>query len=635
MGCAMSSSAGYWNQAQRVAARNPWRCALLLAPLLFALLATVFQPAYETNDDPTISMIASGKLFSTAPDEHLIFSHPLIGLMLKQLYTQAPNLPWYALYLLATQAVAHTVITGLLLSYRPLRQALVWLAFWLGTIGIYFITHLQFTTTAFLAGMAGVLLLWEAACRVCSRSTSQTKRISDQAVGSSNPSSPSQPVLGLLVAGSALLLWCEMIRWYMFYLIVVLPLPAIAVWWWWKKPGWRITAKAAAVVALVILGGLGMKEWHLAYYHADPEWRDFYEYNELRAQFNDTIKVVYNEQTRDSFEQAGWHEIDMQMITSWCYDDPEVFSRKKLRQIWDSRAWQAERKSLGTVLLEMKRILLVREQRLCLLLLAILTFIVPVDRRHLSFNTAVLGAAFGAILLLSIIQKTLPARVFMPIVVWAIVAIGWNLLNRSLVSSSAPPALSIWQAWQNLIQRLHAALPTFGRIRAIGRVGPVCLVIIGLGLAIKYHYNFQAQRTVAQQNIFDAFHSFQSQPSTLYVFWASSIPLENLNPLSTFEGLNEAHMLWFGWSQQMPPHRAMKARYGITNLMREWPDHPEVQVICPPICAELYAEYAKTHYAHEVRAVPTGMLMGNPIFQFQKASGDVVAQKPRTSSQVD
>ena len=47
--------------------------------------------------------------------------------------------------------------------------------------------------------------------------------------------------------------------------------------------------------------------------------------------------------------------------------------------------------------------------------------------------------------------------------------------------------------------------------------------------------------------------------------------MEDLSPLRSFKEFNDLHLLWFGWPQQMPAHRAMKARYGITNLMQEWP----------------------------------------------------------------
>jgi hypothetical protein len=616
---------GLGNRAERFIAERPWRCAFLLTTLLYVALAAVFRPAYETNDDAAMSMIAAGKLIATAPDEHLVFTHPLIGLGLKGLYTLAPNTPWYGLYLLATQIAAHTVIAGLLFLYCPPRRALTWFLFWMTTVGIYFITHLQFTTTAFLAGMAGVLLLWEAARRACERAASST-----------NVAAPGNapPILGLLLAGAALVLWCEMIRWYMFYLIALMPLPAIGVWWLWQKPGWKLSAQAAGVAVLVILSGFGLKELHLAYYHADPEWRNFYEYNELRAQFNDTVKVVYNEETRASFEQAGWSAIDMQMMSSWCYEDTTVFSQDKLQQIWESRAWDTtERKRLKAVLLEMQPLLREPQLQLCLFLLFLLTFLVPLDRRHLSFNAVVVSTALGALLLLSIMQKIPPPRVYMPILVWAIVAMAWSLVSRSLTHPGTRHALTLLQVCQRLIVLpFRPGTPVHGWAYTNGILIQACIVLGGLGLTIKEQRLYQAERTAAQRQFRDDLRAFQPVPTKLYVLWGASIPMEDLAPLKSFRAHSDLHLLWFGWPQQMPAHRAMKARYGITNLMQEWPDHPEVQVICPAICTEFYANYAKTHYARNVRAVPAGSLRGNPIFSFQQADGEAVAEQPRVNS---
>jgi len=626
MNLAAAKIANFGKRAEAFVAQRPWRSALVLAPLVFVVLTLIFRPAYETNDDAAMSMIAAGKLIATTPDEHLVFTHPLIGLLLKVLYTAIPSAPWYGLYLLTTQIVAHTVLAGLLLGYCTPLRAMAWFACWMLTVGVYFITHLQFTSTAFLAGMAGVLLLWEVARRVCDqRAAAATNAAAEQA-------SPS--VLGLLVAGGALILWCEMIRWYMFYLIVMLPLPAVACWWLWRRPGWRITAQAAAVTAFIVAGGWGLKELHLAYYRADPEWRDFYAYNELRAQFNDTVKVVYNEQTRDSFEQAGWSAIDMQMMSSWCYEDTTVFSHEKLRKIWESRHWDTgERKRLKAVAAEMQPLLLEKPLQLCLFLLTVLTFVVPLDRRHVSFNTVVIATAVAAVVLLTLFQKTPPPRVYMPIMVWTIVAIAWNLLSRSLLLPHAQPELSLAQWLPKLATKPFSRGPrAYARARAFALVLPALALVMGLGMTIKEQHLYHKQRVSAQQLFRNELREFAPSADKLYVLWGASIPLENLAPLQSFTELQDLHLLWLGWPQQMPAHRAMKARYGITNLMREWPEHPEVVAICPLICTEFYTNYTKAHYGQDVRAVAAGSLMGNPLIRFQKAEDILLSEKPGTST---
>ncbi len=70
----------------------------------------MLAPGFDTNDDAVINMIVAGEGFGLAPDEHMVFTHVWIGLVLKTAYTHFPDVPWYASYLLAVQAAANVVL---------------------------------------------------------------------------------------------------------------------------------------------------------------------------------------------------------------------------------------------------------------------------------------------------------------------------------------------------------------------------------------------------------------------------------------------------------------------------------------------------------------------------------------------
>ncbi len=335
---------------EHFAQHSPWRAAAMFVPVIYVLLCTIFRPAYETNDDAVMNLFAAGKGLALSPEEHLVFTHPAIGLMLRFLYSYVPSLPWYGLYLLSTQVVAHTIVAGVLLSYRRLRIASIWFAVWIATVGLYCIVRLQFTSTSFLAGMSGILLLLEVARAVCMKhqsiQTSPSGTIADSTLAN-NDLQKRLPIKRMLIAGIGLLLWSTMIRWFMFEMLIVLPLPVIAAWWYFQRPGWKNTGEAIAVYATIVLGGWSLKQAHYACYNADPEWRGFYEYNELRAMFNDSCQVYYSPETKEAFDKAGWSANDFTMMMSWCYDDPQTYSSEKLLEIYQSRISGAKDPYLG------------------------------------------------------------------------------------------------------------------------------------------------------------------------------------------------------------------------------------------------------------------------------------------------
>ena len=119
----------------------------------------IFTPRFETNDDAGMNAIAAGRMFVDHPDEHLVFSNVLIGLALKALYRAAPNIPWYggALFLTASLSLFAVAFACLRRPVSTLDVCLT--AAILCLAGAPFLIVLQFTRVAFLAALAGLLLL--------------------------------------------------------------------------------------------------------------------------------------------------------------------------------------------------------------------------------------------------------------------------------------------------------------------------------------------------------------------------------------------------------------------------------------------------------------------------------------------
>jgi hypothetical protein len=113
---------------------------------------------FETNDDVLMNLIAAGQVVSNAPDEHILFSHVLIGMLRKLVYRQAPGAAWYGWYEIAALLAASVAAAyAILRAGRGLAQ-LVFAASFLGVIALPCLLYLQFTKTAFLLSLAGVLL---------------------------------------------------------------------------------------------------------------------------------------------------------------------------------------------------------------------------------------------------------------------------------------------------------------------------------------------------------------------------------------------------------------------------------------------------------------------------------------------
>lgn len=129
--------------------------------LSFFLLLCILTLSYETNDDVIMMFISSGTLTNN-PSEYLVFINIIIGKLLKFLYNTFPTLNWYSYFMVFIHFISSTVI---LISYVYKKERLkieivaFMMVLYMGFVSL-FLVKLQFTSTAFVCGIAGLLLLY-------------------------------------------------------------------------------------------------------------------------------------------------------------------------------------------------------------------------------------------------------------------------------------------------------------------------------------------------------------------------------------------------------------------------------------------------------------------------------------------
>ncbi|MFI5171005.1 MAG: hypothetical protein ACHQFW_01365 [Chitinophagales bacterium] len=131
---------------------------LITAAIIFALFLICYTLNYETNDDPVMSYVMAGSFTGTG-SEHVLFMNFMTTLLLKNLFTLAPAYNWYAGFFLIVHFLALIQIS-FIMSKRNNTLAMFIIFFALifvmqGSL----ILKLQFTSTAFVAGIAGLLSL--------------------------------------------------------------------------------------------------------------------------------------------------------------------------------------------------------------------------------------------------------------------------------------------------------------------------------------------------------------------------------------------------------------------------------------------------------------------------------------------
>ena len=220
---------------------------VLLNAAFFAFIAWFMPIRYEQNDDIMMCMIANG-LYTGTPDAHLVYINALYGQLLVWLYTWTHAIEWYTvifagLHILSMSVIDYTVLRS---NHSGYLKAL-WLAF-LYVMWIRIIISFQFTTTAGLVCLAGILLLMRQGWRN-------------------------------LLLGSGLVLVASLIRFHSAALVSLLMAPVV-VYHWGRE--WRRYVPMIVLFMLVIGGRVGNR----MYYQSD-EWKYYREYNTIRANMTD------------------------------------------------------------------------------------------------------------------------------------------------------------------------------------------------------------------------------------------------------------------------------------------------------------------------------------------------------------
>ncbi len=528
--------------------RRPVVTGTVLVAVLLSGTIALIHPSYQSSDDPAMSLYAAGVAVRETPDAHLLFMHAWIGWLLKGLYPSYPDLPWYAILLYAVFAFASvTVVYALWRVHRTVTAFLLFLVMFLITLGTY-AQMLQFTVLAMYCTAAG----WLAA--------------GARAMAGDSPGGRGVTPVALL----ALLLGAS-VRPVGFVMASLLCGPLLLYCLGAATPVGRRRLAVIGIAAgagCALLNGLNVE-----YYRADQAWADFYEYNALRANFNDFQVIRYDARTRPAFDAAGWSRNDYLMIKNWFHGDAGTFSKEKMRQIVDAvGAYGTDVASAETA----RRITKAFATSHWTGAGVILAWIGAVwGYRRVWPVIATLATAAVLIGAVAVLLKPVPPRISMGIAgVCALVAAVLAAPRREAAARSR---------WRTvLVASMVAAVAGY--------------TVYGIRRDVR-----QADMRYRQQRAFVADIALLApRRSNLYVAWADAFPFKHIDPLAPLAYLRQMRILPLGAELHTPHVTATMERFGIADLYLALASRPNVYLISDDQKNRLYADYVREKYGLQV-----------------------------------
>jgi hypothetical protein len=537
-----------------------------LSLLLFVGACFWFSVQYQTNDDVAMNLCAAGKGLTQSPSEFLLFQHFLVGLALKFLYTFLPAFPWYG-----TLTYLYLLVSGLTVAYviSRLNPRLSAVGLWLVTFVLFYlgvIVSPQFTICAGYLAIAGTLLLFATALK------------------------PYVTTIGNLYAltiASALLILAGLIRIQSLLLVLLLmsPLYGYALVSYFAGTFRRLVPALCCVLLFSALLQWGQQ----AYYKRSPGWEQFYRYNNVRADFIDRQKIVWNKSTEPFFRQIGWSQNDLAMLASWFYVDPRVYSLQNLLFISQNSSLSPRPEVIWRKLL------------------------FDLGRSFLSYP----GIATSALFVLLLIKGVGITRwfSFLALLWYAGVFFGINMIERHLpyrvwlvmLFALYTIQLTLWcqTSEERLLRRSVNGRLTSGIPFALVAI----FYAICCGGQIQAVSELSAIQRYRQKSFQDDMARLKPRVNQLFVIWGGDFPYREYQlPTQAAPVTANMQILGLGVGNHEPFVQNRLKSFGIDNLYQAFYTRDDVFLICNERNKRLLIQYIWEHYhtSVEIRTVFQG-----------------------------
>lgn len=516
--------------------------SLLSNIIVFGLFHYIAFPSFETPDDFHMMYTASGFRTGT-PSEYLVFTNIIIGKALKFMYNSFSGINWYSIYLYLTHFLAMTVLISCFLIHKFrwtnfLKFLILFLAFELPLL-----MKLQFTSSAFVIGMSGIVLLI---------TTLKEKRN-----------------IWFLSASIILFVISGLIRPQVFLLILLLTLPFMILKFRESK-----TSQILVFLGFSLILFFASVQYNNNYYSAQETWKAYQEYNTVRGKLHGYPNLRYDSKNAPVYGRVGWSKNDYEMFKTWFFYDQTVYSKKNLVFILSNTKNQRTIKEISKVFSTSvyPYIGLVLIGILCILLSLICENSFP------RIPILIIFLVTFIVFLYLVYSARLPFRIFGPLVFFvsaiSLLSIKSFYIKRKIVN--------------NIIVSISLLI--------------ISLLLINQISILRTWNNMNKTNTIVLKETLKVIPSGRDK---LYITWwpGNSLKWQFTYPFSNLDEYQNLIFLNYACLVSSPLNEEIKMRFGINNVFTSFYEKDNVFMILNDdrLYQNMFKQYLLEHYGQKVR----------------------------------
>ena len=305
---------------------------ILINLIIFGLVNIMFDIKYEQVDDFIIYNLYSG--LDGTYNIHGIYIHPLICMLLSMLFRIIPQINWHTIFLLSMQFICFTIIGNRILKKHKNPISIIMYIVFAGVFYTTLLLLIQYTSVAALLILTAFFIIVDEF-----ESRKEEKENREISVGKNEENTQEEKkqnkksiilasilfAIGIMTRMQSLMIIAPFFLLYAIYNLII-----------WEKKKVTNQELLRLVKQYLVIGIITIIVYisNIIIYQSDDLYKEYMEYNDIRAVLHDMSYTNY-EENKEIFDEIGWSKNDHYLFYTFNFGDENVYSKENLQKILD------------------------------------------------------------------------------------------------------------------------------------------------------------------------------------------------------------------------------------------------------------------------------------------------------------
>ena len=300
--------------------------------IIFGITNILFNIKYEQVDDFIIYNLYSG--LDGTYNIHGVYIHPIICTIISIFYRILPIINWHSIFLLGMQFICFTIIGYIILKKHNNGIAIVLYTIFASVFYVTMLMLIQYTSVAALLILTALIILIDILEK---KEKTKIKYLIGMYI---------LYTIGIMTRMQSLLI---IIPFFGLYFAINL------VKYKFQKQIQKDTIiKMLKYYLIYILITVVVYVSNIIIYNSDEVYKNYMEYNDIRATLHDIIYVDY-EENKEIFDEIGWSKNDHYLFYTFNFGDEDIYSKENLKKILDYKIQKDGKYNFDTNIVEINR----------------------------------------------------------------------------------------------------------------------------------------------------------------------------------------------------------------------------------------------------------------------------------------